>query len=229
VFTVLLPGTGNGADHIENTSHVILTQRVHWPPDCCLATSYNIHSIVACAYRGVFIKPLPDNVTMSQYCDTTPESCYLPICWAGLRWARSCGNTEGAAAGQTIVGTRFHSNEYDWRSNPLHTEWRRFLGNAYRNVSVHTATNPESTVTAQIAITLLVKEVASTRFAGGLLTGEFARRIRSVTHYGIQSLQDYLITGLKRRLEAGATSRQQWEIRHPEEVHCVNCCKQVKL
>jgi hypothetical protein len=31
-----------------------------------------------------------------------------------------------------IVGTCFHSNEYNWRSNALHTESRRFLGNAYR-------------------------------------------------------------------------------------------------
>jgi hypothetical protein len=46
---------------IENTSHVIPTQRVHWSADCCLAMSYNIRPIVACSYRGVFIKALPSN------------------------------------------------------------------------------------------------------------------------------------------------------------------------
>jgi hypothetical protein len=91
------------------------------------------------------------------YCDMTPESCNLPICWAGLRWARFRGNTEGAAAGRRIVGTRFHSNEYDWISNALHTESRRFLRNVYRNVSIHT-------VTAKKVITLLLKEVISNRF-----------------------------------------------------------------
>jgi hypothetical protein len=64
----------------------------------------------------------------SWYCDMTPESCNLPTCWEWLRWARSRGNTEGTAAGRRIVGTRFHSNEYDWRSNALHTRSRRFLG-----------------------------------------------------------------------------------------------------
>jgi hypothetical protein len=93
-------------------------------------------------------------------------------CWAGLRWARSRGNTEGAAAGRRIVGTRFHSNEYDWRSNALHTESRGFLGNAYRNVSVHTATNIQSTVTAKNAVTLLLKEVISTRFANYTVSHE---------------------------------------------------------
>lgn len=34
---------------------------VHWRDYCCLATSHNIHPIVACAYRGVFIEPLPSN------------------------------------------------------------------------------------------------------------------------------------------------------------------------
>jgi hypothetical protein len=34
---------------------------VHWRKDCCLATSYNIRAIVTCAYRGVFIEPLPSN------------------------------------------------------------------------------------------------------------------------------------------------------------------------
>jgi hypothetical protein len=62
VFTVLLHSTGHGANHIENTSHVIPTQRVHWGADCFLATSCNIRSIVACAYRGVYIEALPENV-----------------------------------------------------------------------------------------------------------------------------------------------------------------------
>jgi hypothetical protein len=62
VFIVLLPSTERGADHTENTSQAIPTQRVHWRADCCLATSYNIRPIVACAYRGGFIDPLPDNV-----------------------------------------------------------------------------------------------------------------------------------------------------------------------
>jgi hypothetical protein len=33
----------------------------------------------------------------------------------------------------------------------------------------------------------------------------------------------------KKRLEASARSRQQWEIRYPEGVKCVNCCNQVKM
>jgi hypothetical protein len=64
----------------------------------------------------------------------TPESCNLSICWAGLRWACCCGNTEDAAGGRWIVRTRFHSNEYDWRSNALDTESHRFLGYVCRNV-----------------------------------------------------------------------------------------------
>jgi hypothetical protein len=47
-------------DHTE-TGHVIAVSPVQWRTDCCLATSYNIRPIVACAYRGVFIKPLPTN------------------------------------------------------------------------------------------------------------------------------------------------------------------------
>jgi hypothetical protein len=108
----------------------------------------------------------------SSYCDTTPESRNLPICWAGLRWARSRGNTEGAAAGRWTIGTRFHSKEYDWTSDALHTESRRFLDNAYRNVSVHTATNLQSTLTVKNAITLLLKEVISIRFDQNLSQGE---------------------------------------------------------
>jgi hypothetical protein len=37
------------------------TQLVHWRADCCLAMSYNIRPIVACAYRGMFIEPLSSN------------------------------------------------------------------------------------------------------------------------------------------------------------------------
>jgi hypothetical protein len=102
----------------------------------------------------------------------TPESCNLPICWTGLRWARSRGNMEGAAAERRIVGSRFHINEYDWRSNALHAESRRFLGNACRNVPVHTATNLHSTAVEKSAITLLLKEVISIRFDQNLPQGE---------------------------------------------------------
>jgi hypothetical protein len=48
---------------------------------------------------------------------------------------------------------------------------RRFLGNAYRNVSVHMATNLQRTVTAEDAITLLLKEVII-RFDQNLPQGE---------------------------------------------------------
>jgi hypothetical protein len=58
MFTIL-PSTGHDANHIENTSHVIPTQRVHWRTDCCLSMSYNICPIIACTYCGVFIEPLP--------------------------------------------------------------------------------------------------------------------------------------------------------------------------
>jgi hypothetical protein len=54
----------------------------------------------------------------------------------------------------------------------MHTESRRFPGNAYRTVSVHTATNIQSTVTAKNAITLLLKEVISIRFDQNLPQGE---------------------------------------------------------
>jgi hypothetical protein len=54
----------------------------------------------------------------------------------------------------------------------LYTELRRFLGNAYRNVSVYTATNLQSTVAARKAITLLLEEVISTRFDQNLPQGE---------------------------------------------------------
>jgi hypothetical protein len=39
-------------------SHVISISPVHWHADCCLATSYNICPIVACAYRMLFTEPL---------------------------------------------------------------------------------------------------------------------------------------------------------------------------
>jgi hypothetical protein len=48
VFTVLLLSSGHGADHIENTTHVIPISPVCWRADCCLATIYNIRPIVAC-------------------------------------------------------------------------------------------------------------------------------------------------------------------------------------
>jgi hypothetical protein len=60
---------------------------------------------------------------------------------------------EGATAGWWIVGICFHSNEHESGSNPLHTEYHRFLSNAYGNVSVHTATNLQRTVTAKNSIT----------------------------------------------------------------------------
>jgi hypothetical protein len=72
----------------------------------------------------------------------TPESCNLLICWAALRWARSRGNAEGAAARQWIVGTRFHGNEPPKHSN------------------------------SENAITLLLKEVISIRFDQNLPQGE---------------------------------------------------------
>jgi hypothetical protein len=79
------------------------------------------------------------------------------LCWARLHWACSRGNMEGATAEHQIAGTRFHSNA-------LHTESRWFLGSAYRNVSVHMATNLQSIVTAKNVITLPLKEVISIRF-----------------------------------------------------------------
>jgi hypothetical protein len=48
----------------------------------------------------------------------------------------------------------------------------RVLGNAYRNVSVHTATNLQRRVTAKSAITLLLKEVISIQFDQNLPQGE---------------------------------------------------------
>jgi hypothetical protein len=45
----------------EKEHDVTATQSAHWRVDGCLATSYNIRPIVACAYRGVFIQPLPSN------------------------------------------------------------------------------------------------------------------------------------------------------------------------
>jgi hypothetical protein len=45
----------------QKTRHVIDTQLIHWCADCYLETSYNIRPIIACAYRGVFIEPLPGN------------------------------------------------------------------------------------------------------------------------------------------------------------------------
>jgi hypothetical protein len=102
----------------------------------------------------------------------TSENCNLPICWAELRWARSRGSTEGANAGRRTVGTHFYSNEYNWRSNAVHTESSWFLNNAYRSVSVHTATNIQSTVTAKNTIALLLKEVISIRFHQNLPLGD---------------------------------------------------------
>jgi hypothetical protein len=43
---------------------------------------------------------------------------------------------------------------------PQHTESRRFLSNAYRNISVHMATNLQSTVTARDVRTLLLKMIS---------------------------------------------------------------------
>jgi hypothetical protein len=50
-----------GLDLQTKTHHVTAIQLIHWRADCCLATSYNICSIVACAYGGVFTEPLPSN------------------------------------------------------------------------------------------------------------------------------------------------------------------------
>jgi hypothetical protein len=51
-------------DNTENISHVILSQRVHWGADCCLATSYNIrplrHMFHFCTFE-LFTEPLPRN------------------------------------------------------------------------------------------------------------------------------------------------------------------------
>jgi hypothetical protein len=41
---------------------MIAISPVHWRADCCLATNYNIRPIDACAFRCVFIEPLPKNV-----------------------------------------------------------------------------------------------------------------------------------------------------------------------
>jgi hypothetical protein len=55
------------------------------------------------------------------------------------------------------------STATDLTEEELHTvTW--FLGNAYRNVSVHAAKNLQSTVTAKNAINLLLKELIYIRF-----------------------------------------------------------------
>jgi hypothetical protein len=46
---------------LQKTHHATTTQLVHWRVDCCIATGYNICLIVACAYRGMFIEPLPSS------------------------------------------------------------------------------------------------------------------------------------------------------------------------
>jgi hypothetical protein len=46
----------------QKTRHVTVNQSAHWRADCRLASSYNIRPIVACAYCGVFIQPLPSNI-----------------------------------------------------------------------------------------------------------------------------------------------------------------------
>jgi hypothetical protein len=73
----LLPSTKHGADHTENTSHVIPTQRVHWRADCCLAMSYNIRPIVACAYRGMFIEPISGNALTCHNMKRTYALCVV--------------------------------------------------------------------------------------------------------------------------------------------------------
>jgi hypothetical protein len=98
----------------------------------------------------------------------TPEIFSLPICWAGQRWARSRGYTEGAAAGRRIVGT-FPQQRIRLKKQCIA---RRFLGNAYRNISALTATNLQSTTTAKNAISLLLKEVIFIRFDQNLAQGE---------------------------------------------------------
>jgi hypothetical protein len=40
------------------------------------------------------------------YCDMRPESCNLPICWAGLRGARSRRNTK------CTVTLGIHGNDF---------------------------------------------------------------------------------------------------------------------
>jgi hypothetical protein len=45
----------------QKTYHLTATRPAHWRADRCLATNYNIHSIVECAYRGVFIESLSSN------------------------------------------------------------------------------------------------------------------------------------------------------------------------
>jgi hypothetical protein len=101
-------------------------------------------------------------VVSTQTIQSVPAGKVNTVTWqlkAAICPSAGRGFTEGATAGRRIVGTRFHRNEYDWRSNALHTESRRFLGNAWRNVSLHTATKLQSTITAKNAITPLLKEV----------------------------------------------------------------------
>jgi hypothetical protein len=67
---------------LQKTPHVTATQPDHWRADCCLATSYNFRPFVACAYREVFIEPLPSNalrksVTVLKVCILSIDCMYV--------------------------------------------------------------------------------------------------------------------------------------------------------
>jgi hypothetical protein len=62
--------------NLQKTHHVTATQLVHWRADCCLATNYNIHPIVVCAYRRVFSEQIRYNI-ISRSIFTTKYLCAL--------------------------------------------------------------------------------------------------------------------------------------------------------
>jgi hypothetical protein len=81
-------------DHTENTSHVIPTPRVYCRADCCLATSYKIRPMVACAYRGVFNEPLPGNNLTCHIIKDFPA------------WSSQLLRTSGAAPSRHVTSRR---------------------------------------------------------------------------------------------------------------------------
>jgi hypothetical protein len=71
-------------------------------------------------------------------------------------------------------------------------ERRRILGNAYRNVSVHTATNFQSTVTAKNTLNVLLKEVISIRFDQNLPQWEIESKTDARETYRLRQEDEML-------------------------------------
>jgi hypothetical protein len=148
----------------------------------------------------------------------TPESCNLPICWAGLLWACSRGNTEGAGAGAgAAAGRRNCWNTFQQQQIRLKKQCVAYRVTSIPRQRVQKRFRSHSSEPRKHSKS---EERYNSTVEGGdfytarrsIRTGEFARRM--------SELRNYLTAELRRR--------QRCKIRMTvREVNCVNCCNQL--